>query len=108
MTGRSHQIRAQFAIAGAPLIGDNKYGQRSVNGWDIGLWSSLASMRRTVDRSERIWVKSIPERETWLTSTGVFPERAREFILTDEAEKLLISINNETREIFRGTDGDTE
>ena len=108
VTGRSHQIRAQFAIAEAPLIGDNKYGHRSVNGWDIGLWSSLASMRRTVDRSERIWVKSIPEGELWRTGRSFFPERAKDFILTAEAEKLLITIKNETREIFRGTDGDTE
>lgn len=30
-TGRSHQIRTQFAHAGFPLLGDDKYGNRSLN-----------------------------------------------------------------------------
>ena len=38
ITGRTHQIRAQFAHHGLPLVGDRKYGDRNEPG-DIALWS---------------------------------------------------------------------
>ena len=31
ITGRTHQIRAQFAAAGHPLLGDGKYGKAREN-----------------------------------------------------------------------------
>ncbi|MDR2504941.1 MAG: RluA family pseudouridine synthase [Oscillospiraceae bacterium] len=30
-TGRTHQIRAQFAKIGCPILGDDKYGDRAIN-----------------------------------------------------------------------------
>ncbi len=43
-TGRSHQIRVQMAVSGAPLYGDQKYGQH-VNrpGQQIALWAHTLS-----------------------------------------------------------------
>lgn len=38
-TGRTHQIRVQFASRGMPLLGDGKYGSRS-NRCAVALWSA--------------------------------------------------------------------
>ena len=38
ITGRTHQIRAQFTHRRLPLVGDRKYGGRD-DGCDIALWS---------------------------------------------------------------------
>jgi 23S rRNA pseudouridine1911/1915/1917 synthase len=40
-TGRSHQIRVQFATEGCPLFGDQKYGAaKNKHGQQLALWSS--------------------------------------------------------------------
>ena len=58
LTGRTHQIRVQFASRGNMLYGDGKYGSRA-NG-KIALHSHILELYHPVTR-EKIAVKSIPE-----------------------------------------------
>lgn len=68
ITGRTHQIRAQFAAAGHPLLGDGKYGRERDNrefGRKIqALWSYKLSFPFTTDAgilsglTGRVWTVS--------------------------------------------------
>lgn len=53
VTGRTHQIRAQFAAAGHPLLGDGKYGRerenRKYGRSGQALWSYKLAFRFTTD-----------------------------------------------------------
>lgn len=66
-TGRSHQIRAQFAGAGHPLLGDRRYG-------DTALWSgdiALQAFRLEFDhptKGERLTFEiPAPDAEPWVS-----------------------------------------
>lgn len=56
-TGRSHQIRVQFASRKMPLAGDGKYGSRD-NGCEIALWSNMVEFK--YDNRELLF-KSLPD-----------------------------------------------
>ncbi|AKG72823.1 RluA family pseudouridine synthase [Salinicoccus halodurans] len=65
-TGRSHQIRVQFANQGSPLYGDQKYGQH-VNkpGQQIALWASRLSIKHPT-KGEMITVDCPPpDKHPW-------------------------------------------
>ena len=49
ITGRTHQIRAQFAAAGHPLLGDGKYGRERDGRPYQALYSYKLNFRFTTD-----------------------------------------------------------
>ena len=57
-TGRTHQIRVQFASRGFPLIGDGKYGS-CVKCPYIALWSVSISLRHPIS-GESLCIRSSP------------------------------------------------
>ena len=58
-TGRTHQIRVQFASRKLPLVGDRKYGGRD-DFKEIGLWSYLISFTHPKTK-EKLIFKALPE-----------------------------------------------
>ena len=64
-TGRSHQIRAQMAHAGHPLIGDQKYGKKDERTKDIALEAYKLSFEHPVKRELITFEAPIPSGYPW-------------------------------------------
>lgn len=60
-TGRTHQIRVQFASRKTPLVGDGKYGGGS---GEIALWSCLLSFPHP-ETGEPLSFRSLPQGGVW-------------------------------------------
>ena len=65
-TGRSHQIRVQFAAIGHPLYGDQKYGA-DVNspGQQMALWSHQLVFRHPTTKREMVFTSHPPDVFPW-------------------------------------------
>ena len=64
-TGRSHQIRAQMAHNGYPLVGDQKYGQKDNRCKDIALESFKLSFEHPVKHEFITFEAPVPEGFPW-------------------------------------------
>lgn len=70
-TGRTHQIRVQFASRDLPLIGDGKYGGGH---GDMALWSCALSFPHPSGTSMAF--QALPEGQVWEPFAGVLKSNA--------------------------------
>jgi len=68
-TGRPHQIRAQMAFIGHPLVGDVKYGKNNGKHQQhgiIALWSTSITIPHPISKEEQHFTSLPPvEQEPW-------------------------------------------
>lgn len=63
LTGRTHQIRAQFSGHGYPLVGDKKYGRQEA--CDIALWSCRLCFDHPWTGQRLEFIKEPPQVYPW-------------------------------------------
>ena len=98
-TGRSHQIRVQMSNMGAPLWGDNRYGE-GITGQQIALWGYRLSFQHPTTK-ETMSFCAMPEGGIWSLYADLLsvPENLRgpksppKIHLTEEVEDKLERYN---------------
>ena len=60
-TGRTHQLRVQFASRGRPIYGDNKYGSRLSLGPGIGLHARSLTFLHPVQKEPITLTAEVPK-----------------------------------------------
>ena len=64
-TGRTHQIRVQFASRGLPLVGERKYSERN-DPCEIALWSHEIGFLHPLTGEKMVFSKEPPAGYPWL------------------------------------------
>ena len=64
-TGRTHQIRVQFASRGYPLYGDQKYNSKSKVGEQIALFSNSITFNHPITKNIVTFNLNKPNRKPW-------------------------------------------
>ena len=72
-TGRTHQIRCQFAAHGYPLAGERKYDTRQ-DPWPLALWSAALRFAHPVTGQRMDFRLPPPKSEPWSRFPGEFFE----------------------------------
>lgn len=63
-TGRTHQIRCQFASRGWDLAGERKYSTRG-DPWPLALWSARVGFAHPLSGERMVFALEPPETEPW-------------------------------------------
>jgi 23S rRNA pseudouridine1911/1915/1917 synthase len=64
-TGRSHQIRVQFASRNCPLYGDQRYNKDARVGQQIALWATVLSFPHPTTQEILSFESNLPNIEPW-------------------------------------------
>lgn len=65
LTGRTHQIRVQFASRGMPLVGDRRYGAAEDGAAQIALWSARLAFRHPETGETMVFEREPPRGTPW-------------------------------------------
>ncbi len=71
VTGRTHQIRAQFSARGLPLVGDRKYSRYPDEG-PIALWSCRVAFDHPITGQRLTFAAPPPDRPPWTDFAGAW------------------------------------